>query len=117
MRPVLAGDIFALANALLTVPPARRQEICSRIIKEADWADKYRKRFHRLHPAWGNGSLMGRVGMAEGSLRASPVFHTQEFCTCVVIVLQSLQDWRSFKHSRAAWIDVPKRSEKAGIYP
>lgn len=117
MRPVLVGDIFALASELAPLPPVERHRTCARLLQEADWADKYRKRRGALHPRWGNGSLMGRVGIGPGKPCGSPAFQSPGFCASVVIVLEALQDWRDHKRACSGRVDVPKSSRKTEISP
>ena len=63
MRPVLPGDAFDAARALLGCPVPERAACLQRMLAEAAAADAYRKRLGRAHPRWGNGSLMGRARM------------------------------------------------------
>jgi hypothetical protein len=97
MRPVLPGDVFALANQLARWSADTWPERCERLFFEADCADKYRKRFHRLHPAWGNGSLMGRVMALSDHNGCSAHFGDPKFCGALAGSLTSLSDWRAFK--------------------
>lgn len=58
MRPILIGDIIAVARSVLDLP---RREWANRIIvmlDQAHIADKVTKRTGRPHPVWGNGSLL-----------------------------------------------------------
>jgi len=97
MRPILAGDVFALARCVQSMPSRKRRAHCRAMIRQADYADKFRKRFRSLHPLWGNGSLMGRVKQEEMHLRACADFQSREFCMCVGVVLEELERWRAYK--------------------
>lgn len=61
MRPVLHGDLITAARALEALAPPVRAQAAKAWLREAHAADLYRKRLGRVHPRWGNGSLMGRV--------------------------------------------------------
>ena len=61
MRTILLGDITAAVRALLSVPQTSRSGLLTAMIKQADAAHDYHKRFRKPHPFWGNGSLMARA--------------------------------------------------------
>lgn len=87
MRRLLPGDVEALAAALGdgTLSDGNLLERRARtIVEQAETADKYVRRFRRVHPRWGDGSLMsaalrhvpsgGRLDMnSESGLRAMAV--------------------------------------------
>lgn len=52
------GDLVAAGRALLAVPPACRQAHMSTLIIRSRAADRYRKRYGKSHPDWGECSLM-----------------------------------------------------------
>jgi hypothetical protein len=58
MRPVGLGDLVAAAGALAAVPPARRGALMVRLLAQAQAADAFRRREGRMHPVFGNGTLM-----------------------------------------------------------
>jgi serine O-acetyltransferase len=64
MRRVLLGDLLALAAYLASDPGADARAR----VAEAHAAHRYMRRFGRLHPLWGNGSLMSRLGPDAGRL-------------------------------------------------
>jgi hypothetical protein len=64
MRPIQHGDVTCLARYLLTLPAAERRVAAGRLLDRVEAADLYRKRLGRLHPVWGNGSVMGAVLMS-----------------------------------------------------
>ncbi|MHA6262170.1 DUF7742 family protein [Arenibacterium sp. CAU 1754] len=88
MRPVLHGDVSSAARALLNVPPADRAALCHRLLREAEEADRYVARVGRLHPIWGNGSLMSAA--RKRVLANEPTFDDAEYCGCFEMVLQAL---------------------------
>jgi len=58
MRPVGLGDLVAAAGALAAVAPDQRRALMARLLAEARAADVFRRREGRIHPAFGNGTLM-----------------------------------------------------------
>ena len=88
MRPVLHGDISCTARALLAVQPERRRALCKRILCQAEQADCYVQKNRRLHPRWGNGSLMAAA--RKYPLADEPMFDNTEYCQCTVLILQAL---------------------------
>jgi hypothetical protein len=88
MRPVLHGDVANAARALLHVPRGARRELCTRMIREAEAADIHARRVGRLHPLWGNGSLMSAA--RKRVLADEPGFDDLEYCGCFEMVLRAL---------------------------
>lgn len=117
MRPVLVGDVFSLAARLAQFPQADRHDHCLRLLQETEAADKYRKKLGRIHPLWGNGSLMGRVGCGAYSCASGPAFQSEEFCACVGEVLVCLQVWRAYKRSASAGLISQSLQEKGKSLP
>ncbi len=93
MRRVLHGDLIQLGRMLLTRPAAEREAICRRAIAEARAADKYRRRFGRRHPDFGDGSL------AAWAMRfprpPEPPLDDPDYAGCLRIVLTCLEETRS----------------------
>jgi hypothetical protein len=58
MRPVLDGDLIALASVVMAWPLADRSARLAEAIAQVEAADAHRAREGRAHPEWGNGSLM-----------------------------------------------------------
>ncbi len=88
MRPILHGDVSAAARALLAAPAAIRARLCDRLIAEAEMADLHVAETGRLHPVFGNGSLMAA---ARGrKLADEPRFDDIQYCQCFELVLQAL---------------------------
>lgn len=88
MRPVLHGDVSNAARALLNVPGVLRRELCEKMIREAEAADIFARREGRLHPLWGNGSLMSAA--RKRVLADEPGFDNPVYCRCFEMVLQGL---------------------------
>lgn len=93
MRPILHGDVSNAARALLHVPRPLRQDLCARMIREAEAADVYARTSGRLHPLWGNGSLMAAA--RKRMLADEPSFDDAEYCACFELVLRGLTDWKA----------------------
>ena len=88
MRPVLHGDVSAAARVLLTVPRPERDRLCARMLAEAELADRHVAATGRLHPVFGNGSLMAA---ARGrKLANEPSFNDIQYCQCFEMVLRHL---------------------------
>lgn len=88
MRPVLHGDVSSAARALLFVPKRARRGLCERMIREAQAADRYVQATGRVHPFWGNGSLMSAA--RKRPLADEPGFDNSSYCRCFEMVLQAL---------------------------
>lgn len=105
MRPLLHGDLTSAARHLLRLPAAERPAVCAQLIAQADAADRYRKRFGRAHPRWGNGTLMAAARTV--SLPAEPPLHHAEYAYCLILVLCTVLHHRILQPAR-----LP-----AGIFP
>ena len=92
MRPVMHGDLTSAARHLLALPASARQGICARLIAQADAADRYRKRFGRAHPLWGNGTLMAAARRIP--LPKEPPLHDPDYADCLILVLSALAQRR-----------------------
>ncbi|WP_170414271.1 DUF7742 family protein [Ruegeria atlantica] len=88
MRPVLHGDVSTAARVLLNAPPADRERLCVKMINEADLADSYVGQTGRLHPLFGNGSLM--TAARARPLADEPGFDDVQYCKCFEMVLRCL---------------------------
>ncbi len=98
MRPTLHGDVSCAARVLLLVPRKARERICRRMICEAEIADRYRVRNQRLHPRFGNGSLMSVA--RKRPMLPEPFFDDPEYCECYETVLRVLRlYWLSRPHT------------------
>ncbi|TDK49847.1 hypothetical protein [Antarcticimicrobium luteum] len=88
MRPVLHGDVCCAARALLAAAPEDRGALCRQILNQAWAADRYRRRHGRLHPRWGNGSLMAAA--RKHPMADEPGFDDPGYRHCFVMVLRAL---------------------------
>ncbi len=90
MRRVLHGDLVQMARMLLTCPPSERERTCRRAIAEAHAADKYRRRFGRRHPDFGDGSLAGWA--MRFPRPAEPPLDDPDYAGCLRTVLTCLEE-------------------------
>ena len=88
MRPILHGDLSAAARALLAAPHPNRQRLCIKMIAEAELADAHVRKTGRLHPSFGNGSLMAAARTRV--LADEPGFDNVQYCQCFELVLREL---------------------------
>lgn len=88
MRTALYSDVAGAARVLLGAPPRMRPGLCRDMILQAETADRFVRRLGKLHPEWGNGTLLDaarrRAMMAERS------FDDAEYCACFILVLTAL---------------------------
>ena len=88
MRPVLHSDVIAAARAVLAAPVALRASTCTRLIQEADWADRFTRRLGKPHPLWGNGTLFAAAKRYK--LASEPTFDDPAYCSAFEMVMSQL---------------------------
>ncbi len=88
MRPLLHGDVSNAARVLFALPEVLRGRVCERMIVEAEIADRHRREVGRVHPLFGNGSLMSAARKRQ--LADEPGFDDADYCRCFDMVLQCL---------------------------
>ncbi|WP_300516676.1 hypothetical protein [Aliiroseovarius sp.] len=88
MRPLGHGDLSAAGCALLSVVPAARPALLTRMLVEAEAADAYRRDTGRLHPLWGNGSLMS-VAMVRPR-RREPFLDDPDYAACLAMIFDAV---------------------------
>ncbi|WP_417807588.1 hypothetical protein [Thioclava sp.] len=88
MRPVLDGDLIALARVVMTWPSAQRGARLAEAISQVEEADAHREREGRAHPKWGNGSLMSwALGYPAGSRDAgNPEYLRALAAVCTALI-------------------------------
>lgn len=89
MLPVLHGDLCWSARALLAVPPDARAGLARQLIAQAERADRHTRRTGRLHPVWGDGSLMCVAGRLPRA--AEPFVDDLAYCACLITMLRALE--------------------------
>ncbi len=92
MRPVLPGDLVAAGRALLAAPPGERAGLARRLLRDADAADRFRKRLGRAHPEWGNGTLMA-AALAR-PVAPEPRLDAPDYLRCQIEMLSALLERR-----------------------
>lgn len=90
MRPVLVGDVIAVARVLIVLREEDWIGCVDRLLWQAQVADRYRQRLGKLHPAWGNGSLMAAIG-AEPKAEAEPFLSDLRWLRALSCVLDRLR--------------------------
>lgn len=88
MRSLFHGDLSAAARALLAVPQSQRNSLCLKMIAEAEVADAHVRSSGRLHPLYGNGSLMAAA--RNRKLVDEPGFDDVSYCQWFELVLRQL---------------------------
>lgn len=88
LLPVLPGDVSCAARALLMVPEAARPAFLRSLLDRAARAAAHVDAVRRLHPVWGNGSLMAAA--RRFPLAAEPDYSDPDYCRCTVLVLEAL---------------------------
>lgn len=105
MRPILIDDLLLAARAAGLHPPEMRAGRLAQWLGEAHGADLYRKRLGRMHPRWGNGSLMARA-MAEPLAR--PLRPDGEEIEVLAQVIAAVLHWRRRNGSGRGALQRPK---------
>ena len=105
MRRVMIGDLLALARGIAELAPEYQRVACHEAFDRAHVADKFRKWHGRLHPQWGDGSVMGYALRGVPQLQCADVGDS-EYCHALGVVLACLADWR-FSQSRRRCTSEP----------
>jgi hypothetical protein len=90
MRPVLIGDVIAVARVVVVLPEEQWSSRVDQLLWRAKVADLYRKRLGKPHPVWGNGSLMAAIG-AEPKAPAEPFLSDPQWLRALSCVLERLR--------------------------
>ena len=90
MRPLCISDLMVTARALISAPLGRRWPLARILVQQADAADRYRKKFRRNHPDWGNGTLMSVAH--SHVLKDEPRLNDPEFQDCLLMVFAAVQN-------------------------
>lgn len=101
----MIGDLLALARGIALCTPEGQRAACHEAFDRAHVADKFRKRYGRLHPKWGDGSVMGFALRSFPQLRVFDVGDS-DHCYALGVVLACLADWR-FSQSRRRCTSEP----------
>lgn len=93
MREFTHGDAVAAASALRTRPSETWERWLAACLDRAHAADRYRKRTGRVHPRWGNGSLMSAI-LCDMSVWPEPRLSDPDYAEALVAALEALIRWR-----------------------
>ncbi len=99
MRGLTHGDVVAAASLLRTTPRETWDATVDRLLDQAHAADVYRKRLGRLHPRWGNGSLMSMV-LCESSVWPESRFSDSDYVEALAAVLLAFVHRRRRRHDK-----------------
>jgi len=87
------GDVVAAARVLFAQPSEQRQTLIGRLLREAGWADAYRRSVGRVHPIWGDGSLLTAALLRRPP--PEPQLSDSDYCTCLAEVFDALIELRA----------------------
>jgi len=93
MRTITHGDVTAAARAIRDLPADAGKSSVRTFLERADAADRFRKRFGRAHPMWGNGSLMACVLFCGGP-SDEPVPSDASYLDAMATVIEEIIRWR-----------------------
>lgn len=89
MRPVIYNDVLAAVAVAAAAPPDQHGPIIASLIREADLAEVYRRRYQSAHPVFGDGSLM--TAALRHQTRGPTSFQCAEGLAAWIAVLKALQ--------------------------
>ena len=95
----MIGDVMALARGLSGMPADRQCIACQQAFLRTHCADKFRKRLGRLHPRWGDGSLMAFALLTYRGKRHQDLGN-RAFLSALHAVLDQLLQWRQIQAAR-----------------
>jgi hypothetical protein len=93
VREFTHGDAVAAASALRVRPPETWEGWLVGYLDRAHAADRFRKRTGRVHPRWGNGSLMSAI-LCDMPVWPEPRLSDPAYAEALVAVLEALIRWR-----------------------
>ena len=94
----MIGDVMALARGLSGMPADHQRIACQQAYLRAHCADKFRKRLGRVHPRWGDGSLMAFALLTYRGKRDQDL--DWAFMSALRTVLDQLLQWRQIQAAR-----------------
>ena len=89
------GDVVAAARVLYALPEEARSETIDRLLTNARRADRYRRETGKVHPFWGDGTLMTAALSTDPP--AEPKLADEDYCACLAQVFEAL-----ISHERCA---------------
>ena len=100
MREATINDMLILAGKIADLPVEDMPHAAEAYIRNAHYADRYRKRTGCVHAGFGNGTLSGAV-FADGSHAQHRRSSDPAFLRAVSVVCKILAE-RAERHQRAA---------------
>lgn len=91
MRAVLHQDLTALAKCLIPLDDRDRRAYADLQIKLATSADRYRKKFGKSHPMYGNGTL---ASCCVGGGKDEPRIDDNAYAECLIHSLEAILAFR-----------------------
>ena len=88
MRAPLLGDVVAAARALRAVEARDRRDLLDLMFEEASAAERHGRETGRIHPRFGDGSLMA-AALTRPCAR-EPGLDDGDYCRCLALVLTTL---------------------------
>jgi hypothetical protein len=73
---------------LRALPQEGRRGLLARLLRQAEWAEAFRRRHGRAHPFWGDGSLMASA-LGEDPPGEPPLADV-EYLRCLGLVVEVL---------------------------
>jgi hypothetical protein len=93
MRTLTHADAMAAACLVRGLPACERRACLARILDRADAADRFRKRTGRVHPLWGDGSLMS-AALQAGAVLHEPFLSDPAYLEALATVFEALLERR-----------------------
>ena len=105
MRTVMHGDVIAAARVLYANAEDERAGVMERLLVQARRADRYRRETGKIHPFWGDGSLM-TAALAHVP-PPEPELADEEYCACLAQVFEALISAERRSHKQRSSGQVP----------
>ncbi|MEL6510881.1 MAG: hypothetical protein AAGK28_09870 [Pseudomonadota bacterium] len=90
MKPLLMGDVIALARAMRAAPEAQRAALIAQVFEDARTAADFARHMRKTHPRLGNGSVM--AASAGYPQVPEPWLTDRDYCRCLRDIFDVLCD-------------------------
>ena len=94
MRTITHGDVSVVARAVRGMPSDEQQEFVRTLLVNAHAADRYCRKTGRVHPQWGNGSLMAAAHGAGVPTGHTPFMSDVSYLEAFAAVIHTILEWR-----------------------
>jgi hypothetical protein len=88
VRDPVGAELLLFARALLLFPTEERPMAACRILEQVERADRLMRTADRIHPAFGDGSLMSRCCLL--AVRPEPMASDGDFLSAVIVACHAL---------------------------